>query len=138
MLRAQESKVRDIVASAARDGFDVVDVQPDRRVAAFAVGSDIGAPAAVTREHGVACAQRNRDAIGGVTRARGRAFASQVSLYGLMPADEVFDQRDEHGFEGQLRKFVGQERGRGPVLRHEGLIGEELDVHLGLYRDRGG
>lgn len=107
MPRAQDAKVRDIVGSAARDRLDVIDVQPDGCVAALAVGSNIGAPAAVAREHGVASAYGNRDAISGVTRARGGAFTSPMSFDGFVPANELFDQRDEHGLEGQLRKFVG-------------------------------
>ena len=90
---------------------------------------------AVAHKHGVAYAQWDRCAIGGVVHTRGRALSPLVSLHGSVPADELFDQRDEYGLEGQLRKLVGQQHDRGPVLRHERLIGEELDVHLGLRRD---
>jgi hypothetical protein len=132
VLRAKESQVRDIVGPAARHGFDVVDVQTDGLVASLAVGADVGAPPAVACEHGVAGAQWNRNAIGGVTRARVRVLASQMPFCRLVSTDEVFDESDKHRFEGQLGELVGQERSRGPVLRHERLIGEELDVHLGL------
>ena len=37
VLRAEQAKVRDIVVPTAREGFDVVDVQPDRRVATLTV-----------------------------------------------------------------------------------------------------
>lgn len=119
MPRAQEPKVRYLVASAARDRLDVVNVQAEYLLASFSVGSHECASIAVAREHGVARAHRDRGTISRLMSARRCLLTPLVSFCRRIPANEILDQRDKHGFEGEPGKPVGQERGRDPVFRHE-------------------